>query len=135
MKEIKLKISDLLRNIGKDEISFNEDGISGILELNALDGKGVFVIVKNFSTVRPTVCDRCWEMFHKSVFVESYSAKYTLDTKELENSNEDVIFAIDPKNETIDLSELFFQVSHSDDPFVEECTSCKMQNANTEKQD
>lgn len=120
-----LKISDLLQNIGSDRVVFDEQGMKGVLELYALDGKSVLVKVKDFEKNVESVCDRCAKMFMREIRVPEYVAKYTLDKKEFEESEEDVLFLIDEKNQTIDVEELLYQVTISEDPFVLKCPECQ----------
>ncbi len=121
-----------MRNIGSDEIVFDEGGMKGVLELDAVDGKSVLVRVKEFEWEEEVICDRCERKFMREVKVPEYTAKYTLDRKEFEDSEEDVLFLIDARNETIDVKELFYQVSHSEDPFVTRCETCEMALENQE---
>ena len=127
-----LKISDLLQNIGSDRVVFDEQGMKGVLELYALDGKSVLVKVKDFEKNVESVCDRCAKTFMREIRVPEYVAKYTLDKKEFEESEEDVLFLIDEKNQTIDVEELLYQVTISEDPFVLKCPECQEATADLE---
>lgn len=123
--KLTLKVSDLLRTIGSDELTFDQEGMKGILELDAVDGTSVLVKVKDFCSQVDAVCDRCQAPFLRIIQVPEYAAKYTLDQEEFQESEEEVLLMIDAKNETIDLQELFYQVSHVEDPFVLRCPECE----------
>ncbi|GHW02320.1 hypothetical protein AGMMS50249_1060 [candidate division SR1 bacterium] len=125
-----LKIADLLRGIGKDEIVFDENGMQGVLELDGIDDRSVLIKLLDFKTESAETCDRCGKQFKRLVKIPEYIAKYTLDKTEFEESTEDVVFMIDSKNETIDVEELLYQASHLDDPFVIKCPDCEKSDEN-----
>ena len=61
----------------------------------------------------------------RPISIEEYSAKFTFNTKEREESEEEVIFPIDKKSDTIDLEEMLYQAVKLEDPFVIECEECR----------
>jgi uncharacterized metal-binding protein YceD (DUF177 family) len=137
-KNFEIKISDLLNHLGSDSIEFSEmktpllpelreEGMSGILTLHSVDGKSVLVKVEDFSCSLTAVCESCGKEFVRPIEVEEYVAKFALDPKELEESDEEVLFLIDAKTGTIDVEEMLYQAVKLNDPFVVRCEECFLQ--------
>ncbi|MDR2190093.1 MAG: hypothetical protein LBP53_02675 [Candidatus Peribacteria bacterium] len=135
-----IKIADLLNHLGTDTIVFDqlttpllphltEEGIRGTLILHSVDGQSVWVKIEDLECALQEVCEQCLQPFVRSVSVESYSAKFVLDTKELEESTEEVIFPIDKKGDIINIEEMLYQAVQLQAPFVIKCEAClgKMQ--------
>jgi uncharacterized metal-binding protein YceD (DUF177 family) len=135
-----IKIADLLNHLGKDTLSFEhiktpllpkltEEGITGKLVLHSVDGQSVLVCIEELECKLHTTCERCGKDFIRTITVDSYVAKFTLDCKEEENSDEEVLFPIDKKNDTIDVEEMLYQAVMFREPFVVSCEMCEKKEA------
>jgi uncharacterized metal-binding protein YceD (DUF177 family) len=131
-KSFEIKVSDLLHHLGTDSVEFegkttdllpqlSSEGMSGTLSFSSVDGNSVLVSLQHFGCVLEDSCDSCGGPFLRNVHVENYVAKFTLDTQELADSSDEVLFLIDPKNETIDVEEMLYQAVLLQDPFVKRC--------------
>ena len=143
-KIFEIKISDLLHQLGSDSIDFDhvflenmknisEEGISWTVEFYSMDGKSVFVKLLNLHAEIQEICDRCQTEYTRKIEVKEYSAKYTLDKKEFEESDEEVIFMIDEKKDTIDIEEMIYQAMNIDTPFVKNCEACEQKEIEDEE--
>jgi uncharacterized metal-binding protein YceD (DUF177 family) len=135
-KNFDIKIADLLNHLGSDTISFSgmntpllpqltEEGISGVLKLYAVDGKSILVHLEEVKASLSEICEICGKEFIHSLEIDSYKAKFTLDSKELEESNEEVIFLIEVKNATINVEDMLYQAILFQRPFVIACEKCE----------
>jgi uncharacterized metal-binding protein YceD (DUF177 family) len=135
-KNFEIKISDLLNHLGSDRIEFSEmktpllpnlteEGMSGILELHSVDGKSVLVSLLDFEATLHEECEICGKEFIRPIYVEEYVAKFALDVKELEESDEEVLFLIDAKKGTINVEEMLYQAVKLQEPFVMKCEECE----------
>ena len=134
-KSFELKVSDLLHHLGTDTIDFEEmktslvpslteEGMSGRLILHSLDGKSVLVSLEDFDCEVMDNCDHCESEFLRTVHIDEYVARFVFDAKELENSDEEVLFLIDTKSDTIDVEEMLYQAILLQEPFVKKCEIC-----------
>lgn len=73
-----------------------------------------------------SVCDLCQKEYERKVDIEEYTAKYTLNQEDFDASQEEVVLMIDPKKETIDLSEMLYQAVMFQTPFVLKCPECTL---------
>jgi len=131
-----IKVSDLLHQLGSDSLSFDhvflnefdltEEGISGTVELYSMDEESVFVKLIGVHAVVKSVCDLCQKDYEREINIEEYAAKYTLNKEDFDESDEEVVLMIDPKKETIDLSEMLYQAIMFQTPFVLKCPECAM---------
>ena len=145
-KNFELKISDLLNHLGTDTIEFEgmktrlvpnlmEEGMSGNLKLHSLDGESVLVTLEDFECGLADVCDSCGAEFLRNVCIEEYVARFALNAKELENSDEEVFFVIDKKSDTINVEEMLYQAILLQEPFVKKCATCASQPVENEEED
>jgi uncharacterized metal-binding protein YceD (DUF177 family) len=136
-KNFELKIADLLNHLGTDSIPFSamqtgylpnltEEGMSGTFYLHSVDGASVLVKVVDLEAALNDVCEICGQPFIRSLHVEEYVAKFVLDPKELEESDEEVIFLIDKKGDTINVEEMLYQAIALQTPFVVRCEACRL---------
>ncbi|MDR2415211.1 MAG: hypothetical protein LBD75_00950 [Candidatus Peribacteria bacterium] len=134
-KNFEIKIGDLLNHLGSDIIEFSEmkttllphiieKGISGVLKLYAIDGKSILVHLEDIKASLSDTCERCGKEFIHSLHIDRYEAKFTLDPKELEESDEEVLFLIEGKNATINIEEMLYQAVMIQKPFVIRCEKC-----------
>ncbi|MDR0651621.1 MAG: hypothetical protein LBG59_09885 [Candidatus Peribacteria bacterium] len=135
-KNFEIKIADLLNHLGSDTIEFSEmktpllphlteKGISGMLKLYAVDGKSILVHLEEGKASLSDTCEICGKAFIRSLHIDRYEAKFTLDAKELEESNEEVLFLIEAKNATINVEEMLYQAVMLQTPFVIACEKCE----------
>jgi uncharacterized metal-binding protein YceD (DUF177 family) len=134
-KNFEIKIADLLNHLGSDTIEFSAmktsllphltaEGISGVLKLYAVDGKSILVHLEEVTASLSDICDICGKEFIRPLHIDRYEAKFTLDTKELEESTEEVLFLIEAKNATINVEEMLYQAVMLQKPFVTTCEEC-----------
>lgn len=135
-KKFEIKISDLLHQLASDTLTFEDiflddlpnligTWISGTVELYSMDGESVFAKLTDVHAVMKATCDVCLQEYERTVDVDEYTAKFALNKEDFEESDEEVVFMIDPKNETIDLGEMIYQAIVLQDPFVFKCPSCE----------
>ena len=145
-KRLEIKISDLLHQVTSDSFSFQEifldelpqlmgEWISGNVELYSMDGKSILVKLTDIHAVLKSTCDLCLQEYERTVDVDEYTAKFALCKEDFDDSDEEVVFMIDPKNETIDLSEMLYQTIEFQKPFVFKCPLCESEEKNFENYD
>ena len=91
---------------------------------HSVDGESVLVSLEDCDCVLRDECDTCGAEFLRLIHVDTYSAKFTLRVQELEESLDEVLFLIDPKNETINVEEMLYQAVLLQEPFVKRCPKC-----------
>lgn len=144
-QSFEIKVSDLLNQVAVDEISFEnkrtnlipnltKDWISGKVRLSWIDDENVFVEIEELHCSLDEVCDYCTENFVRNIDVKWYSARFTLNKKEKDYANDEVLFFIDEKNVTINIEEMVYQAISLETPFVIYCQKCN-DNHNLENAD
>ncbi|MDR0369081.1 MAG: hypothetical protein LBH96_00665 [Candidatus Peribacteria bacterium] len=145
-KSFEIKVSDLLHHLGSDRISFEKEtspllpqlsneGMNGVVSFHSIDGESILVTLQDFDCVVEEVCDSCESAFLRPLHIEEYPAKFTLNPKELEDSSDEVLFLIHPKNETINIEEMLYQAVLLQEPFVKRCPSCEESFSKKERDD
>lgn len=134
-----VKVGDLLHNPGKvDTMTFEwryidsnttedtlivlEPGISGDVELTALNKFSVQVMLYNISCTIEDISDISGESFTRNVIIEEYETLFVMpewekDIDEIYDSYND-IYEINPKDFTIDLQDCIINAIRSQDPIV-----------------
>jgi uncharacterized metal-binding protein YceD (DUF177 family) len=131
-----IKIADLLNHLGSDTIEFSEiktpllpnltvEGLKGTLYLHSVDGKSVLVRVESLEVASQEICESCGAAFVRPLHIQEYTAKFTLDVDEEQDSAEEVLLPIDRKNATITIEEMLYQAVKLQDPFVMRCAACE----------
>ncbi|MDR3169095.1 MAG: hypothetical protein LBU27_05020 [Candidatus Peribacteria bacterium] len=101
-----IKVADLLNHLGSDTIEFSEiktpllpnltvEGLKGTLYLHSVDGKSVLVRVERLEGAIQEICECCGAPFVRPFYIEVYTAKFTLDVDEEQDSAEEVFLPID----------------------------------------
>ncbi|MDR2541036.1 MAG: hypothetical protein LBD11_04590 [Candidatus Peribacteria bacterium] len=141
-----IKIADLLNHLGNDILEFSEvqtsllpnltkEGLKGTLYLYSVDGKSVLVRMENLEGALNEVCESCEKEFIREVIVPEYTAKFTLDPSEEQDSDEESVLPIDKKNATINIEELLYQAVKLQEPFVIKCEACEKLSADPDEAD
>lgn len=84
------------------------------------------------------VCDSCGKPFIRDIEVPEYTARFVEEgslTKEEEESTEEAILMINPKDETIDITDMIVQSILLNDPFVKRCEACEKRLADASDDD
>jgi uncharacterized metal-binding protein YceD (DUF177 family) len=137
-KNFEIKIADLLNHVGTDTLAFEQkktaflpnltdEGIKGTFLFHSVDGDSVFVKLVDVACGLHERCENCGKEFIRPLYVDQYSAKFTRNPQELEESEEEVLFLIDRKNATIDVEEMLSQAVQLEAPFVIKCEECLLQ--------
>ena len=134
-KQFEIKISDLLHHLGSDHLTLENEpferiskitdaGISCEIELFSMNEESILVKIRDLQTVMKETCDVCQKEFLREVKVPEYSAKFTLNKEEFQYSEEEVVFMIDEKKETINIEDMIYQAIELETPFVIKCEEC-----------
>lgn len=125
----KIKVSDLLLNIGsEDKIKFEnkfvdsidnltEDWIEWIVNLEWLDHKTVRVRLEKLKCNLQEICELSWEKFLLEINVSDFEMNFlALDLQEIIENYGDEFWQIDIKNLTIDISDMIYQAIQLNKP-------------------
>lgn len=138
-KSFVIKVWDLLQEAGRtDEIQFShkwteqlpgltDDGITGIVSLQSLSRDSVYVDLDNVECAIDSICDTCETPFVRDVHIDHYGGKFVLweENMKLEQEHtEEEIFAINARDEGIDIEDMVVQAILLDAPIVNHCASC-----------
>ena len=135
-----LQIGDLLRNVGQEDeivlenvkielLSMCHKGVSMVCQMTAINTYTIYVRLLDITTQMTSTCDYCAQHYHYDVYIPSYELRFGIPveihkTRQTRPAEEDYDFAIDPKTETIDLSEAIYQAITMSTPIVFRCPDC-----------
>lgn len=129
-KSTVIKVWDLLMQAGKeDTMSFEnlfldvidglrKPGIQATLDLQSLDTSTLLLTLQDIQCALDDVSDISGEAYVREVFVPVYTARFALPDSVMVDDGDDAVFPIDPKNETIDVAEMFVQAITLAQPLV-----------------
>lgn len=84
------------------------------------------------------VCDSCGKTFIRDINIPEYAARFVEEgslSKEEEESADEAILIINPKDETIDVTDMIVQAIVLNDPFVKRCDTCEKKLANMDDEE
>lgn len=98
------------------------------MTMHSLDEHSLLGTLHDITCSVEDVCDSCGKSFVREIAIPEYTARFVEEDsipKEEQESSEDVILTINPKNETIDIAEMILQAIILNDPFVKRCDMCE----------
>ena len=138
-KKFLIKIADLLNETGRsDEMEFDHktvdalptitaEGISGKISMQSVNEDTLLCTLTDVHCTLEDVCDSCGTTFLRTIdvpeYVARFAAEWSISAEEIENADETILL-INPKDETIDISDMVTQAITLNDPFVKRCPSC-----------
>lgn len=141
MKTFELKVSDLLKNPGKiDDLDFEKimseeiknlssKGISGKIILQSINDETILARLEWVHCHIKDTCDKCLEDYEREVLVEEHKTKFEIPNDkflpEEESEDEEEIFNINPKSQTINIENFIRQAIYMQEPFVKKCSKCE----------
>lgn len=139
-KSFLIKISDLLNETGKsDEISFEnkfveqlpnvmKEWISGTFTIQSVNKTTLLGTLRDVVCRIEETCDSCGTSYIREIEIPEYIVRFVEEgslTKEELEVAEEAILLINPKDETIDISEMIVQAIVLNEPFAKRCEKCE----------
>ncbi len=138
-KIFEIKIGDLLKTTGKkDAITFEEKnikelpniqkpGIKGSLDIQSLNDTTILGILTDISCTTQDTCDKCLNTYTRKILCPEYKARFVIpekddDEEDINKSDNEEIFPIDAKSETIDIKEMIIQSILLQEPISKKCS-------------
>lgn len=139
---VTLKVGDLLHHPGtRDTIQLKnqwgvdlpelEDSwISGSISLIALNSSDIQTEFLDLEAAFNRTCDRCGKTFNEVVNIDWFEVKYSFNTDD--SLREEEVLPIDPKDETINISEPLRHAFLLEESAIHTCDTCKLELENIE---
>jgi len=135
MSSFSIKVSDLLRNVGKqDTIQFEKqatkkienmtaEGVSGNIALESLNEQSVEVTLTDIQCEVDDCCDRCDKDYRRAIRCDYHVATFTSKPSDFSEEAQDEIFPINNKG-NIDIEEMVIQAIGLQTPMTKLCFDC-----------
>lgn len=93
-------------------------GLKGEIFLQSLNNHEIFARLNNLEAPMSYTCEKTWQLFDQTIIVTNYESSFVLPSEEHYDPDQEEVFFINQKDETIDIEPLIREAIQLNEPII-----------------